>query len=71
MELALVGLGLTWNLYHELPFLLPCLSLLEKESLSYACATIVFWEHITCLVLLDGKYGGILSQDESYLKIHP
>ena len=43
----------------------------EKESLSYACATIVFGEHITCVVLLDGKYGGILSQDESYLKFHP
>ena len=70
MELALVGLGLTQNLYHSHPFLLLCLFNLEKESLPYACAIIVFWEHINCLVLLDGKYGGILSRDDSYLKIH-
>lgn len=44
---ALLGFGLFWEL---LLLFLSYFSLLGWECLPYACLTIAFWKHITCLV---------------------
>lgn len=46
-EFALLGLGLAWD---PSSFLLLYFSLFGMGMSTYACPTIVFWKHITCLV---------------------
>lgn len=48
-------------------FLLPYFSFWEWETLLYACPSIVFWKHRTCLVSQVYSWKGILLQDKLYL----
>lgn len=60
--------GIPNYLVSDILFFLP-ISLFWNGNVSYACPTILFWKHITYLVLqADSQRGrGILPQDESYL----
>lgn len=57
VRFASLCFGFMWD---PSPFLLYYFSLLEWECLSYACPTIVFWKHITCLFLQGHNWWGTL-----------
>lgn len=67
MEFAFLGFGLAWDLSFLPSFLFPPFRI---KYLSYACPTIVFRKHITCLVSQVYSWREILPQGKSYLKSH-